>query len=108
MIDLVKPYPFSECNITCPSSETGYIYFIFPTANLDRSYIGKTNHTGKKLNGHNIGCGSVGTTSTIFLLYSVAAYLANLSHMDAGHHIFLEQRWNALNKYFVRWNICVI
>ena len=43
------------------------------------------------------GYGSVGTASAMFLPYSVAAYLTNMSHMDTGQRMSLEQRWHDLN-----------
>ena len=35
----------------------------------------------------------------MFLPYSVAAYLTNMSHMNAGQRISLEQIWKALNEH---------
>ena len=90
VIDLAKTSPFGVCDINLPSSETGYVYLIVSTVNLDRSYIGETSHIGQRLNEHNIGYGSVRTASAMFLPYSVAAYLTNMSHMDTGQRMSLE------------------
>ena len=93
MIDLAKTSPFRVCDITLPSSETGYVYIIVSTVNLDRSYIGETSHIGQRLNEHNSRYGSVGTASVVFLPYNVAAYLTNMSHIDTCQHMSLERRW---------------
>ena len=46
MIYLAETSHFRVCDVTLPSSETGYVYLIVSTVNLDRSYIGKTSHIG--------------------------------------------------------------
>ena len=44
VIDLAETSPFMVCDINLPSSETGHVYLIISTVNLDRSYIVKTSH----------------------------------------------------------------
>ena len=47
VVDLADTSPFRVCDINLPSSETGYVYLIVSTVNLDRSYIGETSHIGR-------------------------------------------------------------
>lgn len=57
MIDIEHNYPYKLCNVTLPHSDSGYVYMIVSTVDLDRCYVGETQNISLRMVKHNSGMG---------------------------------------------------
>ena len=68
-------YPFRICDISLPSSRTGFIYFLISVKDRSFTYIGQTICIRERLPQHNKGYGSLSTCPEHLRPYGVMAYV---------------------------------
>lgn len=102
MIDIEHNYPYKLCNVTLPNSESGFVYMIVSTVDLDRCYVGETQNITLRMVKHNSGNGSKGSAPIEFLPYAPAAFLTNMAHLTRKQRKSLEKEWQRMNSYSIQ------
>ena len=97
VVDYATHFPYYACDVSLPTSATGYVYMLLSTVNQKKVYIGQTEHIGKRLNEHNRGSGALGTASVLWMPWCVASYICNMQDMCKSEREYLEARWKHYN-----------
>jgi len=64
LVDIERNFPYKLCNVNLPNSDSGFVYMIVSTLDLDRCYVGETQNITLRMVKHNSGNGSKGTGET--------------------------------------------
>ena len=86
-------YPFRICDISLPSSATGFVYFLLSIKDKSFTYIGSTICIRERLPQHNSGFGSFETCPINLRPYALMAYICG-SRLESKHfRLYLERKW---------------
>ena len=101
-INLPELYPYRVCDITLPTSNSGYVYLLVSTICPEQVYVGQTINIAVRLQQHNSGYGASGTACPDYLPWYVAAYMTNMGHMSLGERMAIETKWQVMNRLSIR------
>ena len=86
-------YPFRICDISLPSSRTGFVYFFISVKNRLFTYIGYTVCLIERLPQHNSGYGLFETCPNNLRPYGIMAYICGNKLDDKDFRLYLERKW---------------
>ena len=86
-------YPFHICDISLPSSRTGFVYFLISVKDKSFTYIGSTICIVERLPQHNSGYGSFETCPNNLRPYGVMAYICGSKLENKDFRLYLERKW---------------
>ena len=86
-------YPFRICDISLPSSRTGFVYFLMSVKDRSFTYIGSTICIVERLPRHNSGYGSFETCPNDLCPYGVLAYICGSRLDNNDFRLYLERKW---------------
>ena len=86
-------FPFRICDISLPSSRTGFVYFLLSVKDKSFTYIGSTVCIRERLPQHNSGYGSFETCPTNLRPYAIMAYICGSRLEDKDFRLYLERKW---------------
>ena len=87
-------FPFRICDISLPSSRTGFVYFLLSVKDKSFTYIGSTVCIRERLPQHNSGYGSFETCPTNLRPYAIMAYICGSRLEDKEFRLYLERKEN--------------
>ena len=97
-------YPFRICDISLPSTRTGFVYFLMSVKDRSFTYIGQTICIRERLPQHNQGYGSSDTSPENLRPYGVLAYICGSKLENKEFRLYLERRWKMNRDYFIGLN----
>ena len=77
-------FPFRICDISLPTSRTGFVYFLISVRDRSFIYIGETICIVQQLRDHNAGYGSSSTTPAHKRPYGVMGYICG-AQLESSH-----------------------
>ena len=96
-LDITDTFPYRVSDITIPVSNGSFVYCLVSTVVPSVVYVGQTQNLGVRLNEHNRGYGSLGTSYSLYQPWAVAAYLTGMSQVSVDDRLLLEKEWQRLN-----------
>ena len=88
----VSSFTYRTCNIQLPTCRTGFVYYLISCRDPFFSYIGTTKCISQRLNQHNSGYGSEGTSPLELRPYAVFAYICGFDgNFQLRYHV--EREW---------------
>ena len=97
-VSYAQAFPYRTCDISLPTDDSGYVYFLVSVRDFDKDYVGQTENIANRLYQHNSGRGARGTKDPYYRPYCVAAYICGMSHMETVDREAIEQRWKYYNR----------
>ena len=97
-------YPFRICDISLPSSRTGFIYFLISVKDRSFTYIGHTECIRERLPRHNQGYGSSSTNPEHLRPYGIMAYICGAKLDNKDLRLYLERRWKINRDFLIESN----
>jgi len=98
-IDYPTIFPYRTCDIPLPRDNSGYVYLLISIRDFNRAYVGETTNIIRRLQKHNSGYASRGTTDPIYRPYFVAGYICGLGDFTKVQRRTLEQQWQQYNRW---------
>ena len=95
-------FPFRVCDLSLPTSRTGFIYFLISVKDKTFTYIGHTICITERLPQHNRGYGSLETCPERLRPYGIMAYICGCNLENECVHLYLERRWKINRDYLIR------
>ena len=86
-------FPFRICDISLPTSQTGFVYFLISVKDRSFTYIGETICIVQRLQQHNEGYGSSSTSPEHLRPYDVMGYICGAQLESSYLRLYLERRW---------------
>lgn len=96
--DMANENPLRASDMSLPNTNSGFVYMLISTICPEQIYVGQTANVAVRLNAHNSGRGSEGTSFIRYLPWSVAGYMTGMSHMTESERMSLEYRWKVRNR----------
>lgn len=97
-IDMASATPLRVRDIRIPNTNSGFVYMLMSTKNTSQIYIGQTDNMAVRLNAHNTGKGSEGTSFIHYLPWCLAGYMTGMTHMSRKERMSLEGQWKRKNQ----------
>ena len=86
-------YPFRVCDISLPSTRTGFVYFLMSLKDKTFTYIGSTVCIVERLPQHNSGYGSFETCPNNLRPFCIMAYICGSKLENKDFRLYLERKW---------------
>ena len=86
-------YPFRIRDMSIPIDSTGFVYLLCSMKDSGYTYIGQCQVLSTRLNDHNSGNGSLGTSDSSKYPLFVAGYITGLRHYSKQRREQLESHW---------------
>ena len=86
-------HPFRIRDMSIPTDSTGFVYLLCSMKDNGYTYIGQCDVLSTRLNQHNSGHGSFGTSDSTKYPLFVAGYITGLRHYNPAGRMALESHW---------------
>ena len=86
-------YPFRICDLSLPSTRTGFVYFFISVQDKTFTYIGQTICIHERFPQHNSGYGSLETCPNNLPPYALMTYICGSRLEDNKFRLRLERKW---------------
>ena len=96
IVNIGDLYPFRVTDYILPTDSTGFVYLLCSMKKSEYTYIGQCDILPRRLDEHNTGNGSLGTSDPSIHPLFVAGYITGLRHYDIPSRMSLEYRWKAM------------
>lgn len=97
LIDYADVWPFRISDIILPTTPSGFIYSLVSVPCPDKRYVGYTRNLGRRVDEHNEGRGSFGTSHDSFIPWTLCSYICGLGHLSDSELMSMEWKWQHKN-----------